>query len=126
MNEAEIAYERAIKYGKAVELLAQIRAEWPFLGAWKVRRAATSGLKEVIKNAEFIVNFSSRVAKLDLRLDPSRSRERLTDASNSDFEREYEAVRQIFEQINREFKSVVDAQPTASSCAKSMSCFEYR
>ena len=84
-------------------------------GRWKVQRAATSGLKEVIKNAEFIVNFSSRVAKLDLRLDPSRSRERLTDASNSDFEREYEAVRQIFEQINREFKSVVDAQPTASS-----------
>ena len=70
LKEAEIAYERAIKYGKALDLIQQIRVEWPFLGDWKVRRAATLGPREVSRTAEFIISFTNRVAELDSRLDP--------------------------------------------------------
>ena len=123
LKEAEVAYERTIKYGKALELLTEIRAEWPFLGAWKVRRAATAGARDVFRNADFIVNFASRVAKLDARLDPWGPRESRTDASNADFEREYEAVRQDFEQVKGEFKigprrSVHHEYPSAKSMIK--------
>ncbi len=115
LKMAEIAYERAIKYGGALDLIQEIRVEWPFLGGWKVRRAAVSGPKEVFKTADFIVNFTNRVAKLDSRLDPWSPRESPTDARNADFEREYEAVRQDFDQVKEAFKSAVDAQPPPSS-----------
>jgi len=115
LKEAESAYERAIKYGKALDLIQEIRIEWPFLGGWKVRRAATSGPREFFRTAEFIVNFANRIAKLDSRLDPGSPRESPSDARNADFEREYEAVRQDFEQVKGEFESALDAQHSSSS-----------
>jgi len=115
LNEAESAYERVIKYGKALDLIQGIRIEWPFLAGWKVRRAATSGPREIFSTAEFIVNFANRIAKLDSRLDPGSPRESPSDARNADFEREYEAVRQDFEQVKGEFKSALDAQNPSSS-----------
>ena len=114
LNEAEIAYERAVKYGKALDLIQQIRVEWPFLGDWKVRRAASLGQREVSRTAEFIVNFTSRVTDLDSRLNPWTSRESPTAARIADFEREFDAAQREFDQIKNEFKSALDAQTPSS------------
>jgi len=115
LNEAESAYERVIKYGKALDLVREMRIEWPFLGGWKVRRAATSGAREVLRNADFIVNFANEVAKLDSRLDPGSPRESPSDARYAAFERDYEAVQKDFEKVKGEFNSALDAQDSTSS-----------
>jgi hypothetical protein len=115
LEQAKIAYERAIKYGNAQELIQQIRVEWPFLGDWKIRRTATSGQREVLRTAEFIGNFAKKVVKLESRLDASDGRDSATDARIAEFEREYETVRQDFEQLKDEFKSVLDAQSVSLS-----------
>ena len=118
VNEAEIAYERAVKYGKALDLIQQIRVEWPFLGDWKVRRAASLGPREVSRTAEFIVSFTNRVTELDLRLDPWTFRESPTAPKIADLEREYEAAQREFDQVKSEFKSALDAQTPTSSWRK--------
>jgi hypothetical protein len=114
-KEAESYYEQAIKYGEAVDLIEQIRVEWPYLGGWKVRRAAAMGPAETNRTADFIHRFATRVAKLNSSLDPRNPREDSPDAPNASFEREYADVRQDFEQVKGEFNSAIAAQVTSGS-----------
>ncbi len=114
-KEIESSYNRVVRYGAALELVEEIRTEWPFLGAWKARRAALSGQGEIQRTTDFIVNFARHVAKLQARLDPWAPRENPTEPRIADFEREYDAVRQDFDVVKSEFNSAVEACNPSSS-----------
>jgi len=115
LKEAESDYEQVIKYGKAVDLIEEIRIEWPHLGGWKVRRAAVVGPAEMVRTADFIHKFATQVAKLCSSLDPRNPRGTPPDAPKASFEREYEDVRQDFEQVKGELNSAIATQISSGS-----------
>jgi hypothetical protein len=115
LAEARSAYKRVIDYGNAVDMIQRIRIEWPFLGSWKVQRAAIPDSTEISQTTEFIQSFTKRVAELNSRLDSDNARQVTAGSAKLEFEKEYEATRRAFEQVRGEFQTAVAAQNTSST-----------